>query len=124
MTGGGIGIDYSVYRKSNSILSGTGGFASGPIPKMLMINEIGRNVMQGGSRRSAIYASLNWRHGDIDRFLTVKNWQGMMVPGTRLTWSGPAGGSESPPRWTDQLLGQLRHAWYLPLSKPATQARF
>ena len=85
MTGGGIGIDYSIYRKSNSILSGTGGFASGPIPKMLMINEIGRNVMQGGSRRSAIYASLNWKHGDVEKFLTVKNWQDMIVPGTKLT---------------------------------------
>ena len=85
MTGGGIGIDYSIYRKSNSILTGTGGFASGPIPKMLMLNEIGRNVMQGGSRRSAIYASLNWRHGDVDKYLTIKNWQDIMVPGTKLT---------------------------------------
>jgi hypothetical protein len=32
---------------------------------MEMTNEIGRRVMQGGSRRSAIYASLNWRHDDI-----------------------------------------------------------
>lgn len=31
--------------------------------------------MQGGSRRSAIYASLNWRHGDIEEFLTVKDWE-------------------------------------------------
>ncbi len=85
MTGGGIGIDYSIYRKSNSILSGTGGYASGPIPKMLMINEIGRNVMQGGSRRSAIYASLNWKHGDVEKFLNVKNWQDIMVPGTKMS---------------------------------------
>jgi ribonucleoside-diphosphate reductase alpha chain len=85
MTGGGIGIDYSVYRKSNSILSGTGGFASGPIPKMMMINEIGRHVMQGGSRRSAIYASLNWKHGDVEKFLDAKNWQNMLVPGTKKT---------------------------------------
>ncbi|MCA2973874.1 MAG: hypothetical protein IM337_07640, partial [Microcystis sp. M110S1] len=33
MTGGGIGIDYSVYRPSSSIISRTGGLASGPIPK-------------------------------------------------------------------------------------------
>jgi len=57
MTGGGIGIDYSVYRPNGARLGRTGGVASGPIPKMLMINELGRNVMQGGSRRSAIYAS-------------------------------------------------------------------
>ena len=42
-----------------------------------MINEIGRSVMQGGSRRSAIYASLNWKHGDIQDFLNAKNWQDM-----------------------------------------------
>jgi ribonucleoside-diphosphate reductase alpha chain len=39
-----------------------------------MINEVGRGVMQGGSRRSAIYASLNWLHEDIPTFLKAKNW--------------------------------------------------
>ena len=85
MTGGGIGIDYSVYRAKGSSLSRTGGQASGPVPKMEMINEIGRKVMQGGSRRSAIYASLNWQHGDIQQFLKAKDWQHMMVPGTTLS---------------------------------------
>jgi ribonucleoside-diphosphate reductase alpha chain len=74
MTGGGIGIDYSRLRPAGSPLSRTGGVASGPIPLMSAINEIGRNVMQGGSRRSAIYASLNWQHEDIPAFLTYKNW--------------------------------------------------
>ena len=69
MTGGGIGIDYSILRPEGSVLSRTGGIASGPIPLMHSINEIGRNVMQGGSRRSAIYASLNWKHDDIHKFL-------------------------------------------------------
>jgi ribonucleoside-diphosphate reductase alpha chain len=41
---------------------------------MESINEIGRNVMQGGSRRSAIYASLHWSHEDIPLFLKAKNW--------------------------------------------------
>ena len=74
MTGGGIGIDYSRLRASGKPLSRTGGIASGPIPLMSAINEIGRNVMQGGSRRSAIYASLNWAHEDIPLFLRAKNW--------------------------------------------------
>ena len=65
MTGGGIGIDYSVLRPKGEKLKRTGGQASGPIPLMLGVNEIGRQVMQGGSRRSAIYASLNWKHGDV-----------------------------------------------------------
>jgi ribonucleoside-diphosphate reductase alpha chain len=79
MTGGGIGVDYSIYRPEGSGLSKTGGLSSGPIPKMQMLNEIGRRVMQGGSRRSAIYASLNWKHRDIGAFLASKNWYDMPV---------------------------------------------
>lgn len=85
LTGGGIGIDYSAYRDSKQTIGRTGGRASGPIPKMFMVNEIGRNVIQGGSRRSAIYASLNWKHGDINEFLTAKDWHNMPVAGTDKT---------------------------------------
>lgn len=85
MTGGGIGVDYSVYRAEGSPIQRTGGQASGPIPKMNMINEIGRRVMQGGSRRSAIYASLNWKHGDVEQFLKAKDWQSMPVGNTGKT---------------------------------------
>jgi len=82
MTGGGIGTDYSVYRPQGQKLKGTGGLSSGPIPKIQMINEIGRRVMQGGSRRSAIYASLNWKHGDAGALLAAKNWHDMPVGST------------------------------------------
>ncbi len=85
MTGGGIGIDYSVYRPRGSALSGTGGTASGAVEKMRMINELGRSVMQGGSRRSAIYASLNWKSGDIEEFMNAKNWHNMPVGNTGST---------------------------------------
>ena len=84
-TGGGIGADYSVYRARGTLLKRTGGVASGPIPKMQMINEQGRGIMQGASRRSAIYASLNWKHGDIYEFLNSKNWHEMKIPGTDKT---------------------------------------
>lgn len=87
MTGGGIGADYSVYRPEGSPISRTGGLASGPLPKMQMINEIGRRVMQGGSRRSAIYASLNWQHGDADKFLTIKDWDQYPVGNTGFTYA-------------------------------------
>ena len=86
MTGGGIGVDYSIYRESGRSLGGSGGLASGPIPKMQMINSIGANVMQGGSRRSAMYASLNWKHNDIPSFLTAKNWNDMPVGNTGFTF--------------------------------------
>lgn len=74
MTGGGIGVDYSILRAKGKPIRRTGGVSSGPISLMSMLNEIGRNVMQGGSRRSAIYASLNWQHEDINEFLVAKNW--------------------------------------------------
>lgn len=73
-TGGGIGADYSRLRPAGRMLKRTGGVASGPIPLAYAINEIGRNVMQGGSRRSAIYGSLNWQHEDADAWLVAKNW--------------------------------------------------
>ena len=38
MTGGEIGIDYSIYRLAGTPIQRTGGKASGPIPKMNMIN--------------------------------------------------------------------------------------
>lgn len=74
MSGGGIGVDYSVIRPRGRTLMRTGGTASGPIPLMYSINEYGRNVQQGGSRRSAILATLNWQHGDIQEFIYSKNW--------------------------------------------------
>tara|TARA_A100001011_G_C14299533_1_gene840090 strand:+ start:1177 stop:2847 length:1671 start_codon:yes stop_codon:yes gene_type:complete len=82
MSGGGIGIDYSVYRPSGSYLKRTGGIASGALPAMEMINNIGRQVMQGGSRRSAIYASLDHDHGDIEEFQIMKNWYDMEIGDT------------------------------------------
>jgi ribonucleoside-diphosphate reductase alpha chain len=84
-SGGGIGNDYSTYRPRGSAIRRTGGVASGPISKMEMINEIGRHVIQGGTRRSAIYASLNWRHSDIPEFLTVKDWSRYPVGNTTAT---------------------------------------
>lgn len=78
-TGGGIGNDYSIYREEGAAIRRTGGAASGPISKMNMTNEIGRRVMQGGSRRSAIYASLNWKHPDAGKFLVAKDWKSMTI---------------------------------------------
>lgn len=90
MTGGGIGIDYSILRSKGKPLSKTGGTASGPLPLMQMVNEIGRGVMQGGSRRSAIYASLNWKHDDINQFLTSKNWAAVVKEQKEKDFNFPA----------------------------------
>lgn len=82
MSGGGIGYVLDVYRGEGEPLESTGGVASGPIPKALMINEIGRNVMQGGSRRSAIWFGLREDHPDAHKLLTIKDWDAQEVAGT------------------------------------------
>lgn len=74
MTGGGIGIDYSDVRREGAPIRKTGGFSTGPIALMKMVNEAGRYIMQGGSRRSAIWAGLKWSHADIQKFVSLKDW--------------------------------------------------
>lgn len=91
-TGGGIGATYSIYRGKGSLLHGTGGYASGPISKMKITNEIGREVMQGGSRRSAIWAGLHHWHPDVYEFMRAKDWYNMPIAGT------------------DKSIGQLKEA--------------
>lgn len=74
MTGAGIGVDYSAVREEGALISRTGGFATGPLALMKSLNEWGRNIMQGGARRSAIWAGLSWKHKDIMKFVVLKNW--------------------------------------------------
>lgn len=90
MTGGGIGADYSLLRGKGAPLSKTGGTASGPLPLMQIMNEVGRGVMQGGSRRSALYASLNWKHSDIYDFLKAKNWSEQVRAMKEVDFNFPA----------------------------------
>lgn len=73
-TGAGVGVDYSDVRPKGSPIRKTGGTASGPVSLMQMVNEAGRHIMAGGSRRSAIWAGLRWDHRDIHEFITIKNW--------------------------------------------------
>lgn len=74
MSGAGIGIEYSEVRPKGSLIRRTGGEATGPTALMQMVNEAGRHIMQGGSRRSAIWAGLGWDHTDIFEFINIKNW--------------------------------------------------
>lgn len=74
MTGAGIGIVYSDLRAEGALIRKTGGFATGPLALMQMVNELGRGIMQGGSRRSAIWAGLHWHHADIMKFIRMKDW--------------------------------------------------
>ena len=74
MVGAGIGVVYSKLRPEGAPVHGLGGTSSGPLALMSMVNEVGRNVMQGGSRRSAIWAGLHWSHPDVYNFIQAKNW--------------------------------------------------
>ncbi len=73
LTGGGIGVDYSAIRYKGAPIKRTGGFCTGPISLMEMVNEAGRHVRQGGQRRSAIWAGLNWDHKDVMEFIHLKD---------------------------------------------------
>ncbi len=74
LTGAGIGIYWGKVRANGSLVERTGGVASGPVPKMMSTNEQGRAAVQGGDRRSAIWAGLLWSHGDIFWFNKAKDW--------------------------------------------------
>ena len=74
MTGGGIGVDYSALRPKGGLIKRTGGVSTGPLALMHLVNESGRFIMQGGQRRSAIWAGLNWSHPDIRDFMALKNY--------------------------------------------------
>jgi len=74
MTGAGIGIVWSKLREDGAPVKGMGGKSTGPIAFMQMVNEIGRHIMQGGARRSAIWAGLHWNHPDVFTFIRIKDW--------------------------------------------------
>tara|TARA_B110000014_G_scaffold258016_1_gene243489 strand:- start:4337 stop:5977 length:1641 start_codon:yes stop_codon:yes gene_type:complete len=109
MTGGGIGVDVSVARPSGRQLKRTGGVASGPIPLLKTLNEVGRNVMQGGSRRSALYGSLNWQHEDAVHLLKEKNWHDMTVPGTNISLADAKKGDFNFPAPLDMMNVSLNY---------------
>ena len=88
-TGAGIGVDYSDIRPSGSLIKKTGGVASGPLATMKMVNEVARNVMQGGNRRSALWAGLNWRHSDVLKFIVAKNWPEVVIREKEKDFSFP-----------------------------------
>lgn len=74
MSGAGIGVVYSKVRGEGQPIRKTGGTSTGPLALMQMLNELGRGIMQGGSRRSAIWAGLHWNHPDIHKFIRIKDW--------------------------------------------------
>ena len=74
MTGAGIGAVYTGLRSRGTKTKGMGGTSTGPTALMQMVNEAGRHIMQGGSRRAAIWAGLHWHHPDVFEFIALKDW--------------------------------------------------
>lgn len=89
-TGAGIGVDYSAVRAKGSRIKRTGGIASGPIELMKAVNELGRSVMQGGNRRSAIWAGLKWSHPDVFDFIHLKDWPDYIRAAKEKDFNAPA----------------------------------
>jgi len=89
-TGAGIGVDYSAVRGKGSRIKRTGGIASGPIELMKAVNELGRSVMQGGNRRSAIWAGLKWSHPDVFDFIHLKDWPDYIRAAKERDFNAPA----------------------------------
>jgi ribonucleoside-diphosphate reductase alpha chain len=90
MTGAGIGVWYGDLRPAGAPIRRTGGEASGPMGKMMMVNDMGRYVMQGGARRSAIWAGLPWDHPDVLAFIVSKDWPDWLREKKEEDWTIPA----------------------------------
>jgi len=136
MTGAGIGVVYSNVRHEVALIKRTGGLATGPISLIEILNETGRRIMQGGGRRSAIWAGLHWWHPDALKFIAAKNWSPKLrkMKGQDFNFPAPLDGTNISIILDDAFFYALEHPLetiplYLPGSYydgyvvQATQAR-
>lgn len=90
MTGGGVGIVYSRLREEGAAVLGMGGQSTGPCSVAGGINEFGRRIVQGGSRRSALWGGLHWSHPDVFKWMHLKDWDEHTREGKRKDFMYPA----------------------------------
>lgn len=71
-TGGGVGMNFSTIRPNGSLISSSGGTASGPVSLMSIIDKIAEVIKGGGGRRAACLFALSYKHPDVFEFLDKK----------------------------------------------------
>lgn len=71
-TGGGLGINFSPIRSRGLPINGSGGYATGAVSLMEIVNAAGEVIRAGGGRRTALMFALGLNHGDIEEFLDKK----------------------------------------------------
>jgi len=71
-SGGGVGYFIGKIRHKGAFVNSTGGDASGPLSFISIYNKVSNEIKQGGRRRGASLAAMNYDHPDIIDFIDSK----------------------------------------------------
>jgi ribonucleoside-diphosphate reductase alpha chain len=77
-SGGGVGINFSNLRPKGDPIMGKGGFSSGAVSFMGVVDSIAQTVESGGQRRAALMGILRCDHPEIFEFINGKLTEGKL----------------------------------------------